>query len=94
MPARFGDPAIRVRDSSGLEFELVGAAGDERAPWTASGVGPDDADPRAAQRDDGRAIAGSARSSSMTGLLGFTMVNETDGRMRVAIGGDAPGQRD
>ena len=58
VPARFGDAAIACKDSSGLEFELVGAAGDERAPWTASGVGPDSRRARAAQRDDGRAIAG------------------------------------
>jgi glyoxalase family protein len=91
VPARFGDPAIACKDSSGLEFELVGAARDERAPWTAGGVGPE-----AAVRglhSVTMVVRSPARTLELvTGLLGFTKVNETDGRIRVAIGGDTPGR--
>ena len=84
-------PAIACKDSSGLEFELIGSARDERAPWTAAGVGPE-----AAVRGL-HSVTMVVRSPMrtlelVTGLLGFEKVNEDHGRIRVAIGGDAPGR--
>ncbi len=87
---RFGEPAIAFADSSGLTFELIATARDERKPWVAP-----DADADAAirglhsvtilVRDPARTI------DLMTTLLGYRVVGETSGRIRVAAGGDAPG---
>src|SRR5215471_15056552 len=90
QPARFGDNALECRDSSGLIFELVESSRDERAPWTAGGVAPTSAvrglySVTMVVRSPVRTL------ELMTGLLGFTKVNESDGRIRVGIGGDTPG---
>jgi glyoxalase family protein len=91
VPARFGDAAIACKDSSGLEFELVGSARDARAPWTESGV---DADKAVRGLYSVTMIVRSpARTLELvTGLLGFKKVNEADGRIRVAIGDEGPGR--
>ena len=87
---RFGEEAIRVADPSGLFFELVGNDRDSRAPWTGTGVGA------------GEAIRGlhgvtmvvrllPGTLELMTGLLGFSVIDEAANRTRVAAGGNAPG---
>ena len=87
---RFGDEVIQFSDPSGLVFELITSDDDSRTPWTASAV------------DASAAIRGlhsvtitvrepAATLELMTGLLGYSIVDETDGRIRVAAGGDAPG---
>lgn len=87
---RFGEPAIRFSDLSGLVFELVATERDDRTPWTADGIDPDAAirglhsvtmivhDPR-------------ATLDLMTSMLGFTIVGESGRRIRTAAGGDHPG---
>lgn len=90
VETRFGEEALRFDDPSGLWFELVASDRDARAPWTGSGIGA------------GEAIRGlhsvtmTVRSLGhtlelMTGLLGYTVVNEDENRTRVVVGGDAPG---
>ena len=90
VPARFGDAALACTDSSGLEFELVATDQDSRTPWTAAGVGPE-----AAVRglySVTMAVRSPVRTLELvTGLLGFTKVNEADGRTRVVIGDNTPG---
>jgi glyoxalase family protein len=92
VPPRFGEPALVVADPSGLAIELV-ATRDARAPWTNGGV------------DEVNAVRG-LHSVTMTvdspaptvalfrELLGCTVVDETDGRVRLAIRGvNLPGHR-
>src|SRR5262249_25660914 len=41
MEARFGEPAVRFSDRSGLVFELIANDRDPRAPWVSEGFEPD-----------------------------------------------------
>ncbi len=89
LEPRFGDAAVGFSDPSGLDFELVACA-DPREPWT-GGVEHDlairglhsvaltvrDPEPTAA---------------FMTTQLGWRRVDETDGRIRMAVGDGGPGR--
>jgi glyoxalase family protein len=87
---RFGEAAIAFADPSGLTFELIATARDDRAPWVADGF-------------DGEAAVRGLHSVTilvrdpaktldlLTGLLGYRLVGEAAGRIRVAANGDAPG---
>ena len=88
----FGEPVLGFDDPSGLRFELVGCNHDPRTPWAGNGV------------DLARAIRGlhgvtlevsdpSPTVALMTDLLGFRVAGESDGLLRVAVHGDAPGHR-
>jgi glyoxalase family protein len=87
---RFNDPALRVRDPSGLSFELVGNDRDTRTPWTGNGVGA---------RDAIRGLHGvtmvvrslGQTRELMTELLGYRVTDESGNRTRFAAGGDGPG---
>jgi glyoxalase family protein len=92
---RFGEPAIRFSDLSGLVFELVATRHDDRAPWVRPG---DDA-----TFDAGAAIRGLHSVTMMvrdpaktiellTGLLGYEVVDRTDRRIRVGVNGGGPGR--
>jgi glyoxalase family protein len=89
---RFGDEVIQFSDRSGLAFELIATDRDARTPWTGGDV------------IASAAIRGLhsvtilvrepvATLELMTELLGCSIVDEdeAEGRIRVAIGGDAPG---
>ena len=90
-PPRFDEESIIVTDPSGLVIELVANGTDTRAPWTAGGI-----DERSAVRglhsvslevrDPGRTV------EFMREMLGFEVVNEMDGRIRVAVNGGGPGK--
>jgi glyoxalase family protein len=88
---RFGDAAITFADASGLRFEIVESARDARTPWIAGGIRAGAAirglhSVTIAVREPAKTLA------LMTTLLGFAVVNETAGRIRVAVNGDAPGR--
>jgi glyoxalase family protein len=88
---RFGEESILVTDPSGLVFELIANARDARTPWAGGGVGAEFAVRGL------HSVAMVVRSpvktlELMTGLLGYAIVNETEGRIRVAVNGDAPGK--
>ncbi|OFV92444.1 MAG: hypothetical protein A3H95_17600 [Acidobacteria bacterium RIFCSPLOWO2_02_FULL_64_15] len=88
---RFGEASIAVCDPSGLAFELVATDRDERAPWLSG----DDLDAATAIRGI-HSVTMVVRSpvrtvEFMTGLLGYAVVNETEGRIRVSVNGDLPG---
>ena len=90
-PPRFGDESILVDDPSGLCIELVATDRDTRAPWTSGGVTAASAirglhSVSLEVRDPRRTV------EFMRELLGFEVVNETDGRTRVAVNGDGPGK--
>jgi glyoxalase family protein len=88
---RFGEEAIRFSDRSGLVFELIATDRDARVPWTAGGVAADDAvrglhSVSITVRDPAKTL------ELMTGLLEYAIVDEADGRIRVAVRGNAPGR--
>ena len=88
---RFGEESILVTDPSGLVIELVATDADTRTPWTTA-----DMDARSAVRglhsvslevrDPRRTV------DFMREMLGFEVVNEMEGRIRVAVNGDGPGK--
>jgi glyoxalase family protein len=87
---RFGEPAIAFGDVSGLTFELIATARDDRTPWVGDGADAESAirglhSVTIFVRDPAKTL------DLMTGLLGYRVVAEADGRIRVAANGDAPG---
>ena len=91
VAARFGEPVIRFADRSGLTFELVGAARDERTPWVADGFDAANAirglhSVTLVVRDAAKTVA------LMTRLLDYTVVDEMDSRIRLAVNGGGPGK--
>ena len=90
-PPRFGEESIIVTDPSGLVIELVGTDADTREPWTAGGVDAQSAvrglhSVSLEVRDPKRTV------SFMRDMLGFEVVDEMEGRIRVAVNGDGPGK--
>jgi glyoxalase family protein len=88
---RFGEEAIRFSDRSGLVFELIATARDARVPWNAGRVAVDDAirglhSVSITVRDPAKTL------ELLTGLLGYRIVDEVEGRIRTAVQGDAPGR--
>jgi glyoxalase family protein len=86
---RFGEACLAFRDRSGLLFEVVGADDDARAPWRGA-------------LEEGAAIRGlhsvalvvreaGPTRDFMTTTLGYHVVDEMEGRIRMAVGGDGPG---
>ena len=88
---RFGDDVIRFSDSSGLTFELVSSADDDRTPWVREDL------------DASTAIRG-LHSVTLTvpspqetlpflkRFLGVETIDQAGGRIRVGTGSNAPGR--
>lgn len=88
---RFGEEAIVFADPSGLVLELVATTGDDRVPWATDDIGPDQA--IRGLHSVTLLIRSPARTLElMTGILGFTVINETPSRTRLAVQGDRPGR--
>ena len=90
-PPRFGEDSILITDPSGLVIELIANSADGRAPWTAGGV-----DAKSAVRGL-HSVSLEVREPKKTvdfmrEMLGFEVVNEMEGRSRVAVNGDGPGR--
>ena len=91
LPARFGDPVIRFADRSGLTFELIATNHDPRTPWTAPDF--DAADAVRGLHSVTLVVRDAARTVDlMTKLLDYTVVNEMDSRIRLAVNGGGPGK--
>jgi glyoxalase family protein len=90
-PSRFGEESIVVADPSGLAIELIANDRDTRTPWTAPGV-----DASAAIRglhSVTMTVAAPEKTVEfMTRVLGYRVVNEMDGRARLAVNADQPGR--
>ena len=90
-PPRFGEESILVTDPSGLVIELIGTDTDTRAPWASGGI-EETAAVRGLHsvslevRDPRRTV------DFMREMLGFEVVNEMEGRIRVAVNGGGPGK--
>lgn len=89
-PERFGDESISFADPSGLVIELVGNDRDGRTPWTRGGVQPEAA-VRGLYGVTLTITAPGPTLELMTRLLGFQVVNQVEGRTRLAVNGDRPG---
>jgi glyoxalase family protein len=88
---RFGDAAVAFSDPSGLTFELIANDRDERPPWSGNGIDADMAirglhSVTCVVRDTAKTI------DLMTGLLGFCVLDETHGRIRLGLSAGGPGQ--
>jgi glyoxalase family protein len=91
LAARFGDPVIRFADRSGITFELIATDHDTRTPWVARDFDAADAirglhSVTLVVRDARKTI------DFMTALLGYTIIDERDGRTRLAVNGGGPGR--
>jgi glyoxalase family protein len=81
---RFGDESIAVSDPSGLVFELVANNRDTRTPWAGNGVA--DASAIRGIHSVTLTIAAPANTIAfMTAFLGFQVVDEMEGRTRLAV---------
>jgi glyoxalase family protein len=83
---------IAFSDPSGLVIQLIGAGNDSRLPWTAAGIGAD-----AAIRGL-HSVSLTVRQPAptvdlLTRLLGFDIVDQTEGSTTLAVNGDEPGKR-
>lgn len=88
---RFGDESLMVRDPSGLAIELIATDADPRDPWITDQV------------DASRSVRG-LHGVSLTiaeprktfwllqEILGFAVVDEQDGRTRLAVNGGTAGR--
>ena len=90
-PPRFGEESILVTDPSGLGIELIANDTDTRSPWTGGGIEPASAvrglhSVSLEVRDPKRTV------DFMREMLGFEVVNEMEGRTRVAVNGEGPGK--
>ncbi len=91
--SRFGEDAIVFSDPSGLTFELVANDRDHRTPWAAPTGTVSANEAIRGLHSVAMTVGSRARTLElMTSLLGFTIVNETEGRTRVAVNGDEPGK--
>ena len=90
-PSRFGDASILFDDPSGLSVELVASDRDSRAPWIVDGIDPEMAI-RGLHSVTMNVRVPDASVRFMTEILGFKVVNEMDGRIRLAVNGDEPGK--
>jgi glyoxalase family protein len=91
VPLRFGEEAMTFSDPSGLVFELVAGRGDSRAPWTGSGIA---AEVAIRGLHGVTLVLGRPERTVelMTEMLGFAVVGEAEGRVRLAVNGNGPGK--
>jgi glyoxalase family protein len=88
---RFGDESLLVHDPSGLEIELVANGADRRSGWTGRGI-PADAAIRGLHSVTLHSRLPDRTIELMTGLLGFSQVDDAGSRVRLALGADEPGR--
>ena len=91
LAPRFGEPVIRFADLSGLTFELIATDRDARTPWVARDFDAADAirglhSVTLVVRDAKKTV------ELMTRLLDYTVVDEMDSRIRLAVNGGGPGK--
>ena len=90
LPDRFGDAAVAFSDASGLEFELIASAQDERLPWVV-----EDIDPSAAIRGLHSvtiAVRDEAPTLAFMAQLGWQEIAREGNRVRTAVNGGGPGR--
>ena len=91
LPPRFGDPVIRFADRSGITFELIATGHDTRRPWV--GRDFDAADAIRGLHSVTLVVRDAKKTVElMTGLLDYTVVDEMESRIRLAVNGGGPGK--
>jgi glyoxalase family protein len=90
-PPRFGEESLLVADPSGLAIELVATKSDRRVPWTGNEI-PLTAGVRGLHSVTLQSRAPGLTRRLMMGLLGFRLVDETKGRVRMGIDSDDAGK--
>ena len=91
LAPRFGEPVIRFADRSGLTFELIATDRDSRTPWVARDF--DAADAVRGLHSVTLVVRDAAKTVElMTQLLDYTVVDEMDSRIRLAVNGGGPGK--
>lgn len=88
--AVFGEDVIAFSDPSGLRIQLIETP-DRRAPWTGSGIAPEDGI-RGLHSVSLSVGAPAATVALLTGVLGFEIVDEGEGRVRLAVNAREPGK--
>jgi glyoxalase family protein len=91
LAPRFGNEVLGARDPSGLVMELEANETDARAGWVAGGVA-DDRNVRGLHSVSMVIQAPARTVDLLTDLLGFEVVGEEDGRMRLGVNGGGPGK--
>jgi glyoxalase family protein len=87
---RIDEEFLSLVDPSGLRFELIASARDERTPWTTPEVGAEHAI-RGLHSVSMLVRDAAASLELLIGLLGYQVVAEHGPRTRVAVGGTTPG---
>ncbi len=90
-PPRFGEASVLAIDPSGLVIELVANDRDGREGWAAADV-PPDAAVRGLHSVSITVNSPTETIRLMSELLGFKTVDEIDGRIRLGVNGERPGQ--
>ncbi|MFL5536145.1 MAG: ring-cleaving dioxygenase [Gemmatimonadales bacterium] len=85
-----GGNAIIVTDPSGLRVRLIETTDDPRTPWTGNGISPDMA-VRGLHSVTLTVTAPEPSVSFAREWLGFEVVDEAEGLVRLAVNGDLPG---
>jgi glyoxalase family protein len=89
LTTEFGEPALELRDPSGLAFRLVGCEGDARTPWTG---GVDTAHAIRGLHSVTMLVRTADRSLAfLTGVLGWRQAAQAGRVTRVAAGGESTG---
>jgi glyoxalase family protein len=89
---RFGQEVLSFYDPSGLAIDLVANRADDRSPWVANGLTPE----TAVRGLDSVSLAIRTPRPTirfLTEVLGWEVVDEGEGRTRLAVNGDRPGRR-
>jgi glyoxalase family protein len=91
---RFGEPAIRFSDLSGLVFELVATGRDERTAWIPADVEGFDASTAIRGLHSVTIIVRDPEKTVdlMTGLLGYKVASRAEKRTRLEVNGGGPGK--
>ena len=88
---RFDEESIAVTDPSGLLFEIVGTTRDTREAWTTPETGMSEAI-RGLHSVTLQEQSPDQTVAFMTDALGFSVVAQMPGRIRLAVNGNEPGK--
>ena len=87
----FGEETLSFADTSDLRIRIVGAANDDRPPWTGEGIAAENA-VRGIHSVQLHARKPSLSVEFLTRMMDATVVHETNNTTRLAIGAGMPGQ--
>jgi glyoxalase family protein len=83
---------IAFTDPSGLVIQLLGSGNDDRTPWSGAAIGADVAI-RGLHSVSLTVQQAAPTVNLLTGLLGFTVVDQTERSTTLAVNGEEPGKR-